>query len=135
MKKLQGIFDRISEEYHSDISDPSKVIKDQLVYNSSSKENKEFPIERSNLSTHSRDTLKAISSQKQKKTTDLFQLPDFTNNDMNVDTKEMLNSGIDKLDTNDEAIKAKKAVDSLDDDLMKVESKKWHSKFNKGFDV
>ncbi|MBC6400865.1 MAG: hypothetical protein GDA37_07635 [Ekhidna sp.] len=121
MKILKGIFDQIEEELHLGIADKAKVIKDEIIYGSGlSKDSVEESINKTSKSIT--DSIKEKKRQLADKASDLFKLPGFSKEDMEVDEKKVLES-------------AEKALKEKEDDSMKVNSKKWQAKFSGGFDI
>ncbi|WP_421765351.1 hypothetical protein [Ekhidna sp.] len=125
--KFKGIFDTISDEFHPGISDKIKAIKDQMIYASQSPRAKQLDIDPKvekglNFNKSTDDSLPLESM-----TRDPFA--SISKVDMPIDPKHKKDKLMDAIPKKQEANK------SQEDDLMRVESKKWKEKFNLGFDV
>ena len=111
MKKLQGIFDNITENLHPGISNKEKVVADWVLYNSgsvraveftqkSNLESMEVPFE--GLSMPVEEAVKELKKglqEKAAKVSDMFfKLPGFSKEDMAVDKGDFLEKGLSGMD-------------------------------------
>lgn len=131
MKKVKGIFDPISDEFHPGVSDKIKAIKDQIIYSSQSQKAKQMPIDANDVKNQITEKLEQLRG-------DLLSIDSIEGPDklLDISKDDMSNNLSQKKEALLDPSPNKKAQKKeKEDDLMTVESKQWKDKFNLGFDI